>query len=1565
MAALLNSMATGLLLSAAFVSGHANSRLGASPSYQGFNNICPEQCIVTGPNPSNWSTYHDMKQLAKCDQPMFYGFNMYDDVDDADSYHRIFACTAYHNDWSENSQAHVPLSRPVKTHKVTYEIGWSSYSEGTESEYRSLIRQMHDYIAHGHVTPTRTAMLYSRFGATSAGIYIGNSLQSKDISDVALQSLIHDSHNFDGRRDSLAMQLCGPHYDSQHVFGFMALGNGTFRAIQSAFESWSNAECLDFEHSTNFTASTHFTSPLLSSIKPRNNTTSTIQASSSPLPAKSSAHQMRSLLSSRGQCRTEKVQVGDSCAAMATKCDVSGSDFLKYNPAKGFCSKLKPGQHVCCSSGTVQQNRNLLSSRGECKTEKVQQDDSCAAIATRCGISGADFTKYNSAKGLCSKLKPGQHVCCSSGTLPNFSPKPKKDGSCATTTVGDGESCSTIAAANSLTEKDIDSFNQKTWGWTGCKNIFKDSVICISKGSPPMPAEVSDAKCGPQVPGTKPPNDMSKLADLNPCPLNACCNTFGHCGTTAEFCTDTNTGAPGTAKVGTNGCISHCGMGIVKGNAPTEFRSIGYYEGYQFKRNCLYQDITQVDHSKYTHLHFGFADISSDYEISINDKTTNYQFHNFKYISGPKRIVSFGGWDFSTQASTYQILRQGTTALHRKKLATNIANFVKDNNLDGVDIDWEYPSAPDIPGVPSGDKSEGANYLAFLVVLKNLLGDKSVSIAAPGSYWYLKGFPIAKISKVVDYIVFMTYDLHGQWDAGNPNAQPGCDDGSCLRSHVNMTETRESLSLITKAGVDSGKVVVGVSSYGRSFRMADADCDGPLCKFTGGRLDSNAEKADCTDTAGYISNAEINQLVKHNSSRVNKHYVDAHSNSNIMVYDDTNWVAYMGPEIRAQRHKMYQALGMGGTVNWATDLEQFNDAPEGVDSWDGLILQAKSGLITTRGAGSRSGNWTKIGCDNEYSKEKPFWSPMTRWGQLSASDAWNDLISDWKHYRDKTDEDDRDGFSAYIAYLIDATAGANCGKMEGNNGCIQPLTCSELKVEGNEKSGAAAELIWQSFVKIHQMYAEFKSALVADAALVIDNTLPDLENKFAPVPPKQDDSWLNTLLGLLALGMPMVGGKFFDNVLADLPALAAKTPASRDHYKVVFNTILTSPVTIGTNMKASSTPDDWTIEKQAEFSKYMGQSLQGWEVIFTHDLVNLFDGSDKSIERLSTMISNGGMVEGIPEDIPYPDKTKRKDKGDDDNKKIEATKEEKESVEHGFLTAFWAYSIPAVWQASGHHPFIIDTGRSCDDKDGDKYTKDLKSACYEKRLYQLADPDGKSHPCSTECGVPGGCKCPDSAFSSPKGVDELDGKAWSGLKVDDIIIGSVKTYKQNGNENGGGKADATDSGTFDALRKMDVTTPGFMRLPVCSEALARKSWENADKTDATRKKEGFPCNNDNGKSYCTTSKTTYVEETTSGSPLIDDCLVIVKNIQGTTGSWIKPIERQYGILNFGTCTFGIEGKGRKGNVDEYVGAQDVVDIIRYTSKHWGHGTGKMQGKGVMQCNGNIKQQEVHWAIYKK
>ena len=117
------------------------------------------------------------------------------------------------------------------------------------------------------------------------------------------------------------------------------------------------------------------------------------------------------------------------------------------------------------------------------------------------------------------------------------------------------------------------------------------------------------------------------------------------------------------------------------------------------------------------------------------------------------------------------------------------------------------------------------------------------------------------MARSLDYIVYITYDLHGQWDYDNKWTSSGFPSGNCLKSHINDTETNLALSMITKAGVPSNKIVVGVASYGRSFKMAEAGCTGPTCKFTGSPRVSNAAKGRCTDTAGYISNAEIGEVV--------------------------------------------------------------------------------------------------------------------------------------------------------------------------------------------------------------------------------------------------------------------------------------------------------------------------------------------------------------------------------------------------------------------------------------------------------------------------------------------------------------------------------------------------------------------------------------------------------------------------------------------------------------------------------------------------------------------------------
>lgn len=50
--------------------------------------------------------------------------------------------------------------------------------------------------------------------------------------------------------------------------------------------------------------------------------------------------------------------------------------------------------------------------RADCKTQTVVAGDGCASLAKRCGISAADFTKYNPDSKLCSSLQIGQRVCC-------------------------------------------------------------------------------------------------------------------------------------------------------------------------------------------------------------------------------------------------------------------------------------------------------------------------------------------------------------------------------------------------------------------------------------------------------------------------------------------------------------------------------------------------------------------------------------------------------------------------------------------------------------------------------------------------------------------------------------------------------------------------------------------------------------------------------------------------------------------------------------------------------------------------------------------------------------------------------------------------------------------------------------------------------------------------------------------------------------------------------------------------------------------------------------------------
>jgi GH18 family chitinase len=1429
-------------------------RLASSPSYRNVKR-CPERCSVAGPNPGNWSVYPSLREIRKCTQTMFYDFSIYDEVDDQESNHRVHACSSYGSDFSGLgvSMAKVASAEPVD---VEFEIGWWKTGFGLATPgLRSLIRQMRQYAGSGYGATDRPFVMFGQSGQATVGLYIGEGLLNQGVGASAMKMLQDRLGNLNVSTPSLSMQLCGPGYDSTHIFGIMATSSGSFAPIQEAIKGWAKAKCLSFSGSIKVPGKVMFTTPHVYT---------------------------------------------DSTTAIAT----TGN----------------------ARSKAVEKQVKSIHARAECRTVQVDSGDSCGVLATKCGISPADFTKYNPGSKFCANLRPKQHVCCSKGDLPDLRPKQQEDGSCHVYQVKDNDNCADLAVGFGLTTKEIEGFNKNTWGWNGCKLLFVETKICLSKGTPPFPAPIANAMCGPQKPGSTPPKDGSDISDLNPCPLTACCNIWGQCGITKDFCVDTNTGAPGTAKAGTNGCISNCGTDIVKGDGNGRIR-IGYFQSYGLNRKCLFQDVAQIDTSKYTHIHFGFGTLTKDYRIHLGNELSTYQFKEFKRIEKSKKILSFGGWDFSTSPATYSIFREGVKAANRRKMATNIANFIKSNHLDGVDIDWEYPGAPDLPSIPRGDKQEGPDYLAFLEILKELLPGKSVSIAAPSSYWYLKQFPIKEISKVVDYIVYMTYDLHGQWDAGNPWSQEGCATGSCLRSPVNLTETKQALAMITKAGVPAKKLIVGITSYGRSFKMADPGCWGPNCLFTGDSLSSQATKGKCTDTAGYIADAEIEEIMD-DPKRVVKSFLDKSSDTDVLIYDKHQWVGYMSSRTKKARTELYSSWGMGGTTDWATDLQKYHDVPKPAKSWAIFKQLAISGK-DPKSDHTRHGSWTTFDCTHPLVDDWPDYKPRKRWNGLDADSAWEDAVRIWK---DTDSRRKRFSFTSSLSATFNIAAEAQCEHMLGDN-CIQSSECGPGLNGGD--SGPAAQLIWNSLLRIHQLYKDYHTSLF-QAASVLGPMLNHMENTFAPVPPEEDNTWALLLINLVTLGTLSGAGPFFNSYLSTRPYFLNKE-TTLNNIKDTSMTLVGQGTSIAKDLLKEGKAH-WTPASQDAFSYYMGEAINGWANVTSFSLDKIFDGSPESIDAIWDVISNGKLIEGnCTEDMPS-----------------------------NILKSFFAFSIPALWTASGTHAFVLDSGYGCDEKPPlgeylDDETMEATGYCYRDKMYYLVHPDGKSRKCECDRGNGGHCeeRCEDSKFSMPPGLDSLKDEAFGDVQLKHLIEGSLRTYLNNGGKGGAGFADPDDTLTISELLDVDITTPGFIRLPVCSPGRAHQNWELV-KADSS---PNYPCDIPPGNNFCDDSS--FENRGSDASPSVDDCRTIIANIQDDPYTqWKHTVvgKRHRQITEAGSCAFGIKATKVNGNVDFEIGGQDVIDIINDSINKFG-GTGKIGARGSMTCNGNIKGQAVEWGIY--
>ena len=211
---------------------------------------------------------------------------------------------------------------------------------------------------------------------------------------------------------------------------------------------------------------------------------------------------------------------------------------------------------------------------------------------------------------------------------------------------------------------------------------------------------------------------------------------------------------------------------------------------------ATYWDTTMPDPSLLTHINYSFAHIKSDFEsLDLKNESRLAKIAALKNGNpGLKVMLSVGGWEagnFSEMAAD---------ASHRINFCKNCLAAVQKYNLDGIDLDWEYPtsSAAGISSSPNDTK----NFNLLLSDLRATLGaEKLITMASSASAKYVD-FKTAV--QYLDFVNIMTYDM----------GKPPYHNAGLYKSAKTNRSCDESVALHVNAGVPLGKIVLGIPFYG-------------------------------------------------------------------------------------------------------------------------------------------------------------------------------------------------------------------------------------------------------------------------------------------------------------------------------------------------------------------------------------------------------------------------------------------------------------------------------------------------------------------------------------------------------------------------------------------------------------------------------------------------------------------------------------------------------------------------------------------------------------------------------
>jgi chitinase len=266
----------------------------------------------------------------------------------------------------------------------------------------------------------------------------------------------------------------------------------------------------------------------------------------------------------------------------------------------------------------------------------------------------------------------------------------------------------------------------------------------------------------------------------------------------------------------------------VASTAPS--RLVGYVASWRLGSNLRIADLPA---DRLTHIIYAFAGISSAGEcVSLAPKVDQVALPELRRLKriypALKTSISVGG---AGGSSAYPSVAQ--TVDSRKRFAQSCVTFMTANGLDGIDVDWEFPSASD----------EKVNLTLLLAELRAQLDRQgladgahyNLTIAAPAGPQHYLYLELDKLHQYVDWLNLMAYAFHGTWSTvtnfNAPLFAASSDPSTAIQRLFYNTDG--AVQAYLGAGVPADKIVVGVPFYAYGWKGV-ADVNHGLYQSSGG-----------------------------------------------------------------------------------------------------------------------------------------------------------------------------------------------------------------------------------------------------------------------------------------------------------------------------------------------------------------------------------------------------------------------------------------------------------------------------------------------------------------------------------------------------------------------------------------------------------------------------------------------------------------------------------------------------------------------------------------------------------